>query len=195
MHPIRSSVAILATLALALGALSPVVMAQEEAAEHPLVGAWIIDATPDDPSDAVDLFIVHADGTLVSASVQGPGAGSWVATGERTADVTFHGLVVLPGGGFGGLVTVRSSGEVAEDGQTFTATYTFEPPAAMADMVGLPEGQLGPGEVTAQRIDVEPLGETVGPIPDFGQLQPDGATASPMTPEASPVAPEASPAE
>ena len=185
MHQIRTSVAILATLALALGAFSPVV-AQEDPAAHPLVGAWVVDATPDDPSDQVDLFVVNPGGTLVTAGVQGPGAGSWEPTGDRTADVTFNGLVVLPGGGFGGLVTVRASGEVAEDGQSFTATFTFEPPAAMVQMLGVPEGQLGPGEVTAQRIDIEPMGETVGPIPDFSQLQPPT--------EEMPPAPEASPA-
>jgi hypothetical protein len=186
MHPIRSSVAVLATLALALAAISPIVVAQEDAAEHPLVGAWVVDATPDDPSDAVDLVVFDAGGTLVSLSAQGPAAGAWEPTGERTVDVTFHGLSFAPDGGFGGLFTIRASGEVAEDGQTFTATYTVEPPAAMAQMMGAPEGQLGPGEVTAQRIGVEPMGETVGPIPDFSQLQPP-AGEMPPEPEASPA--------
>jgi hypothetical protein len=167
MHPIRSSVAVLATLALALGAISPVVVAQEDAAEHPLVGAWVLDSTPDDPSDAVSLVVFGPGGTLVSLSAEGSAAGSWEPTGERTFDVTFHGLAITPEGGFGGLFTIRSSGEVPEDGQTFTGTYTVEPPAAMAQMIGAPEGQLGPGEVTAVRIAVEPMGEAVGPIPEL----------------------------
>ena len=185
MHPIRTSVAVLATLALALVAISPLVVAQDDAATHPLVGAWVLDGTPDDPSDAVDLVVFDAGGTLVSMSAQGPAAGSWEPTGERTADVTFHGLAFAPDGGFGGLLTIRASGEVAEDSQTFTATYTLELPAAMAQMMGAPEGQLGPGEVTAQRIAIEPMGETVGPIPDFSEMMP-GAGASPA-PEASPA--------
>jgi hypothetical protein len=172
MHPIRSGVAVLATLALALGAISPAVVAQEDAAEHPIVGAWVLDSTPDDPSDAVDLVVFNAGGTLVSLSAEGPAAGSWEPTGERTADVTFHGLALGPDGDFGGLFTIRSSGEVAEDGQTFTATYTVEPPAAMAQMLGMPEGQFGPGQVTAQRIAVEPMGEPVGPIPDVSEMMP-----------------------
>jgi hypothetical protein len=186
MHPIRSSVAVLATVALALAAISPIVVAQDDAATHPLVGAWVLDSTPDDPSDAVDLVVFGAGGTLVSLGAQGPTAGSWEPTGERTVAVTFHGLAFAPDGGFGGLFTVRASGEVAEDGQTFTATYTVEPPAAMAQMIGAPEGQLGPGEVTGQRIGVEPMGETVGPIPDFSQLQPPAEEMSPA-PEASPA--------
>jgi hypothetical protein len=187
MHPIRTSVAVLATLALALGAISPAVVAQEDAATHPIVGAWVLDATPDDPSDAVDLVVFNPGGTLVSLSAEGPAAGSWEPTGERSVDVTFHGLGLAPDGSFGGLFTIRSSGEVAEDGQTFTATYTVEPPAAMAQMLGTPEGQLGPGEVTAQRINVEPMGEAVGPIPEFPP-EPDAPEGSPMAPEASPAA-------
>ena len=185
MHHIRSIVAVLTTLALAVAAISPIVVAQEDAAMHPIVGSWVLDPTPEDPSDAVNLVTFNAEGTLVSAGFDGTAMGSWEPTGERTADVTFHGLSFAPDGGFGGLFTIRASGEVAEDGQTFTATYTVEPPAAMAQMMGAPEGQLGPGEVTAQRISVEPMGETVGPIPDFSQMQP-GAGASPA-PEASPA--------
>jgi hypothetical protein len=59
----------------------------------------------------------------------------------------------------------RTSIEVAEDGQSFAGTYTVEPPAAMAEAMGAPVGQLGPGAVTGQRIAVEPMGEPVGPIP------------------------------
>ncbi len=165
MHPMRSTVAMLATLVLALVALSPGAIAQEDGAEHPLVGAWVLDTTPDDPSDAVDLFVVNPGGTVLSLSGQGPAAGSWEPTGDRTADVTFRGLTFTPDGGFGGLVTIRASGEVAEDGQTFTATYTIEPPAAMAQMVGLPEGQLGPSEVFAQRISVDRWGGRSGRPP------------------------------
>ena len=38
--------------------------------------------------------------------------------------------------------------EVAEDGRSFTGTFTLEFPAAMGDAIGTPLGQLGPGEVT-----------------------------------------------
>ena len=61
-----------------------------------------------------------------------------------------------------GYATARASTEVAEDGQSFAGTYTIEPPAAMAEGPwGIPVGQLGPGDVTGQRIVVEPMGEPV----------------------------------
>ena len=50
----------------------------------------------------------------------------------------------------------------------------------MAEAFGDPVGQLGPGEVTGQRIAVEPMGEPVGPIPE-GEAAPSAA------PEASPA--------
>jgi hypothetical protein len=61
----------------------------------------------------------------------------------------------------------------------------MELPAAMAKAMGLPAGQLGPGDVGARRIAVEPMGKTVGPIPpeEGGPAQ----SAPPMTPEASPA--------
>jgi hypothetical protein len=69
-------------------------------------------------------------------------------------------------GCFVGYATVRSSIEVGQDGQSFAGIYTFEPLAGMAEAMGLPVGQLGPGEVTGQRIAVEPMGEPVGPLPE-----------------------------
>ncbi len=83
--------------------------------------------------------------------------------------------------GFVGYVTVRASIEVAEDGQSFAGTYTIELPAGMAEAMGAPVGQLGPGEVTGQRIAVEPMGEPVGP------LLAEGGPEQPPSPEASPA--------
>ena len=53
--------------------------------------------------------------------------------------------------------------------------------------MGLPVGQLGPGDVTGQRIAVEPMGEPVGPFPEEGDPEPAGSAA----PDAS-VSPSAS---
>ena len=83
--------------------------------------------------------------------------------------------------GFVGYGTIRTSIEVAEDGQSFAGTYTIEFPAAMAEAMGAPVGQLGPGEVTGQRIAVEPMGEPVGPLSEEGVPE-EGAS-----PEASPA--------
>lgn len=70
---------------------------------------------------------------------------------------------------------------LAEDGQSFAGTYTVEMPAGMAEAMGVPVGQLGPGEVTGQRIVVEPMGTPVGPLPQ------EGGPAQSPTPEASPA--------
>ena len=53
----------------------------------------------------------------------------------------------------------------------------------MAEAMGAPVGQLGPGEVTGQRIAVEPMGEPVGPIPEEG-----GPEEGSPSPAASPAA-------
>jgi hypothetical protein len=123
-------------------------------------------------------------GIITIANLEGTGYGSWVATGERSTDATF----LIPQrdpecGCFLGYATVRSSIEVADDGQSFAGTFTVEFPAGMAEAMGAPVGQLGPGEVTGQRIAVEPMGEPVGPLP--AEAAPEEASASP---EASPAA-------
>ena len=104
---------------------------------------------------------VAPGGIITIAIPDGTGYGSWAATGERSADATFLVPQNDPEAGFVGYATIRTSIEVAEDGQSFAGTYTIEFPAAMAEAMGLPVGQLGPGEVTGQRIAVEPMGEPV----------------------------------
>jgi len=89
-----------------------------------------------------------------------------------------------PEAGFLGFFTVRTSIEVAEDGQSFTGTYTIEYPAAMAEAMGMPVGQAGPGDVTAQRVVVEPMGVPVGPIPEEADTdQPAPPPTTEPTPE------------
>jgi hypothetical protein len=44
----------------------------------------------------------------------------------------------------------------------------MELPVAMAQAMGVPAGELGPGTVSARRIAVEPMGTPVGPIPPEG---------------------------
>ena len=85
---------------------------------------------------------------------------------------------------------------MTEDGQSFTGTYTIEPPAGVAEAMGIPAGQLGPGNVTAQRIAVEPMGEPVAPLPEeeAPAVESPAPVESPPAPEASPMAPEESPA-
>ena len=102
-------------------------------------------------------------------------------TGDGAFDLTFEEPIRGNDGSPAGIATIRASGQVAADGQSFSGTWTFEPPAALAQLMGVPVGQLGPGDVTGERITPEPVGEPVGPVPDFSQM------ASP-SPEASPAA-------
>ena len=91
---------------------------------------------------------------------------------------------MTPRAGSAGTSRPAPASTVAEDGQSFAGTYTVELPAGMAEALGAPVGQLGPGDVTGQRIAVEPMGEPVGPLLEEGGPEP---AASPPTPEASPA--------
>ena len=174
---VRTTV-VLMTLLLATVAAAPGVSAQDTA-EHPAVGAWIIESSPEDPTDSLELALIAPGGLITNAAPDGNGYGSWAATGDRSGDATFLVAFTDPEAGFLGFVTIRASIEVAEDGQSFAGTYTVEFPAAMAEAMGLPVGQqVGPGTVTGQRIAVEPMGE---PVPF-----PEEPPAEPASPEASP---------
>jgi hypothetical protein len=160
-------------------------VAAQATEEHPAVGAWIIETTPGD--EPPELVTIAPGGIIVNAGPEGAGYGTWAASGDRTADAIFMFPFIDAEGGFLGYATVRTSIEVAEDGQSFAGTYTLEVPAEVAEAFGAPVGELGPGEVTGRRIAVEPMGEPVGPIPEEG-----GAEEAPPSPEAPPT-PEALP--
>jgi uncharacterized cupredoxin-like copper-binding protein len=183
MRRVRAPLVIAAAIILAATAIGTAVRAQEEgaaASEHPLLGSWIVDATPTVADDGPELETFHLEGSVRGVGPQGATVGSWEPTGARSADVTLVGPFTDPeSGAFVGLGIVRGSIEVAEDGQTFTGTYTFEPPAAFAAAVGIAEGQLGPSDVSGMRIAVEPMGEAVAPIPEVLLTGP-GASPSPQ---------------
>ncbi len=168
-----------------LAALAPGVVAAKAAqdtstSEHPLVGAWVIHPFPNDPSRE-DFFIINPGGTVLDYDSQSQtGVGAWTSTGDRTADLSFDQMVTAPDGSLVGLTVIRASVNVAEDGQSLTGSWTLELPAAAAEMAGAPAGQLGPSDVTGERIAVEPPGSTVGPMP----AAPNEASPSP---EASPA--------
>ena len=131
----------------------------------------------------LELTTIAPGGIITVAAPDGTGYGSWAATGERSADATFLSPQQDPECGcLLGYGTIRTSIEVAEDGQSFTGTYTIEFPGAMAETMGLAAGQqVGPGTVTGQRITVDPMGEPV-PFPEEA-ASPDAA-ASPEAGEA-----------
>ena len=131
MRRLVPTTVVLIALLLAAVAAAPGVAAQDTA-EHPAIGTWVIDTSPEDPSNPPELATVAPGGILIDAFADGTGYGSWAATGDRTADATFLAPVNDPEAGFLGFFTIRTSIEVAEDGQSFAGTYTTEFPAAMA---------------------------------------------------------------
>jgi hypothetical protein len=163
---------VLIGLLLATTFVGPGAVAQDEStstAGHPMVGTWLIEPSTGEPPE---LFFAGADGVAASTSVEGTGFGSWTATGERTADATIRFPMVDPEAGFLGMATMRASVEVAADGQSFAGTFTAELPAAMAEAMGLPVGELGPGDVSGVRVVVEPMGEPVAPMPEMAEEAP-----------------------
>jgi hypothetical protein len=181
MRRLASPAIVLLALLLAAVAAAPGVSAQAPA-EHPAIGAWLIDSAPEDTTNPPELATVAPGGIITNAGPDGLGYGSWAATGERSADATFLFQQWDPEAGLVGYGTVRASIEVAEDGQSFAGTYTVEFPAALAEAMGLPVGQqFGPSTVTGQRIAVEPMGEPV-PFPEEG-----GSEEGSPSPAASPA--------
>ena len=120
------------------------------------------------------MIIFSDDGGAIdvesSGSVQ---LGTWEPTGDTTANLTIVSYSDEEGG-----FRIHASFEVAPDGQTFTASYTFElfDPATGESM-----GEYGPGMATGTREVAKGPGTPVGSFEDlFGQFE--------GTPEASPVA-------
>jgi hypothetical protein len=125
---------------------------------HPIVGAWIytVDGFPE---SFTALVAIDSDGIWHETNADGDSSiGSWDATGPDSFSLTFT-RYLTDDEGLVGMFTIRATGEVSEDGQSWTAEYTLELTGE-----GLPPGEYGPGSVTATRIDVEPMGTPVAPV-------------------------------
>ena len=132
--------------------------------DHPVVGSWVLDTEPENPTNAPTLAVFSADGVYFQVEPAGEvgtgtqvGVGSWETTGGTTADMTF---LIIGSDGF--MLTIRASLDAA-DGQSLTGTYTTE----FVDPDGVSTGEVGPGEVEGTRITVEPQGEPVGSFEDI----------------------------
>jgi len=130
---------------------------------HSLVGTWLLDTDVDDPENPPEVDIFTADGGVIAVDASGePILGVWEATGDTTATVTF----VSPGADeetYFATLMIRADIEVADDGDTFDATYTFE----FSDADGNSPGEYGPGHASATRITPESPGTPVGTIQDL----------------------------
>lgn len=127
-------------------------------ADHPIVGAWVIDVDADDPANPPALVIFHDDGTYLQSDPDGSaGVRTWEATGATTVALTalFHGLD--ENDEFAETTKVRATAEVDDTGDALTAEYTLD----IVGPDGTSSGEIGPATATAERIAVEPMGEPV----------------------------------
>jgi hypothetical protein len=168
------------TGALAIGRTTEAQEATPDAmAGHPLVGTWIVDRNPADPSEMPTTNVITADGGLIDPSVGA--AGVWAATGERTADFTLiaifeQGMAVTgrQAEGGGSYFVVRGSLEVDATGDTATATVSqthVAPDGTVLD-------QMAEGTSNYLRLRVEPQDAVGQPLAGF----PAWASASAATP-------------
>jgi hypothetical protein len=181
----RLSVVLALLVAMLIGGLAAgwSAMAQDASPDagtvHPLVGTWVVDTDTEGAADPPALFIFFADGAYLEYDAEQGGdvaAGRWQATGDQTADVTLVFVSVSDEAGYEGLAKIRASIEVAADGKSLTADYSFE----FIDPSGEGTGEYGPGKATGTRLTVEPMGELVGTAEElFGQFE--------DTPEATPA--------
>lgn len=156
-------------LALGLGILALLPPAQGRAggasygtpstASSPLVGAWVVTLNPAQPRQPPAVVIFTSDGLVHQSNADGTdGAGSWQATGARTAILTLVFPQTDAHGAFRGTRIVRAAVTVSADGRRFTSDNTQE----FVDASGHSTGQLGPGHAAGTRIVPSAPGTPVG---------------------------------
>jgi hypothetical protein len=165
-------------ISLALGT-HPVGAAQAfSTAGHPLVGTWFLVSSSANPTEAHDLFILHADGTYIEANADGTvRLGAWEATGPLTGTVTIEAYSRDEAGANLGAIIIRLNLQLDPDGNGYQAEGTIERVAPD----GSASGQAGPATGTATRLVVEAPGP---PVMSLDELF--GGAGS--TPEATPAA-------
>ncbi len=108
-------------------------------AGHPLVGAWVVDRNPADPTEIPTYNVITADGGVIDPTVGG--AGVWEATGPDTATFTLTGTIAELGGYF----LVRGSLVVDAGGGTATASVLLHDPRGRRDDAGRAHAGAGHG--------------------------------------------------
>jgi hypothetical protein len=144
-------------------------------AGHPLVGTWFLTTSSTNPTDADDLFILHADGTYVEANADGSvRLGVWEPTSPTTATLTITAYSRDAAGASAGGITIRLTITLNPDGNSYVAEGTIELTAPDGSL----SGQAGPVRGEAKRMLVEAPGSPVmTPEELFG-----GAGAAEATP-------------
>ena len=146
-------------------------------AGHPLVGTWFLVSSSANPTEAHDLFILHADGTYIEANADASvRLGVWEATSPTTATLTIEAYSRDEAGASQGGLIIRLTITLNPDGNSYTAEGTIE----LIAPDGSRSGQAGPARGEATRMVVEAPGAPVMTLEElFG---------SAGTPEATPAA-------
>lgn len=112
---------------------------------HALVGTWFLDNDAD-PTNALQLFIIHADGTYVEAWANGDvRLGVWAPTGPETGTLTITAYTQDPATGANhGATTVRLTVTLDPGGDSYHAVGTLE----LTRPDGSLSGQAGPATGT-----------------------------------------------
>jgi hypothetical protein len=139
-------------------------------AGHPFVGTWIVDRSPDDPTEIPTYNVITADGGIIDATVGGVGV--WEATGPDTVNFTLTGTIAELGAYF----VVRGSIEVDAGGDSATASYSD----TLVTADGTVLDQNAQLTATYVRLRVEPqdaVGQTLAGFPAW--TPPPPATPTP----------------
>lgn len=163
-------------LGVALAATTRHASAQEATpaamAGHPLVGTWIVDRNPADPTEIPTYNVITADGGVIDPTVGG--AGVWEATSPDTANFTLTGTITDLSAYF----LVRGSLVVDAGGGTATATYSST--IVAADGTTMDELTLAQGTARYVRLRIEPQDAVGQPLAGFpAWTPPPAATPTP----------------
>jgi hypothetical protein len=139
---------------------------------HPLVGTWIVDRNPDDPTEIPTYNVITSDGTIIDPTVGGVGV--WEATGPDSANFTLTGTIADLGAYF----LVRGSIMVEEDGDHAINTYSST--IVAADGTVMDDLTVTGASATYIRLQHEPVDAT-GPLAEFPAWTPAPPAAATPT--------------
>ena len=138
-------------------------------ADHPLVGTWIVDPEPDNPANTPSLVVYTADG-IVLDPVAGF-AGSWQATGPRTAVFTLSGIFEETGS----YLVIRGPVEVEEATDTIDGPYTVTIVGADGTVLATDQGT---GHATRLLAESGEAGRPLAGFPTWPAATPEAATSA-----------------
>lgn len=93
------------------------------AANHPLVGTWIVDTVSAGENDSPEISVVTSDGGVIGQGANRVAAGRWQPIDDHAAELTL--VSVFEKDGVGRYVIVRGTHTVDETGDAWTCACTF----------------------------------------------------------------------